>query len=217
MGKREVFIRLSLTMKPQAAKIRGELMRGEPNWRPLSAVMGGLAAGILLAMPTNVHAQFVGASRCRACHIAEAKSWEQTKMAKALELLKPGVAAETKRAHKLDPQKDYTHDASCLPCHVTGYGKPGGFESIETTPGLAGVQCEQCHGAGGGYLKPDLMSLQNKEYKRASLVAAGLNIPDAKTCQVCHNKRSPFFTPFDFETRKAQGTHQHFPLKYPHG
>jgi hypothetical protein len=204
-------------MNPQGAKGRGEVMRGEFNWRSFYAVMGGVTVGILFAMPMNVHAQYVGMSRCRPCHFAEAKSWEQTKMAKAFELLKPGVAAESKRAHKLDPEKDYTHDASCLPCHVTGYGKPGGFESIESTPGLAGVQCEVCHGAGAGYLKPDLMSLQNKEYKRVSLVAAGLNIPDAKTCQACHNERSPFYTPFDFATRKNQGTHQHLPLKYPHG
>lgn len=140
-------------------------------------------------------------------------------MAKAFELLKPGVRAEQKKAHRLDPKKDYTHDATCLPCHTTGYGQPGGFVSIEKTPQLAGVQCEMCHGAGEGYLKPNRMSLQNKEYKRAEVVAAGMVIPNAKTCTGCHNEKSPFVKKgdvFNFEQRKAQGTHQHLPLKYRH-
>ncbi len=176
-----------------------------------------LTVGILLLLPVELLAQYVGVSRCRACHLPQAKSWEPTKMAKAFELLKPGVAAEAKRTHKLDPDKDYTHDAVCLPCHVTGHGKPGGFESIEKTPLLAGVQCEACHGAGAGYLKPNLMSLQNKEFKRAEVIAAGMVLPDANTCKACHNEKSPFYKPFDFATRKAQGTHEHLPLKYPHG
>lgn len=157
---------------------------------------------------------YVG-KRCRVCHIAETKAWEQTKMAKAFELLKPGVRADVKKAHKLDPTKDYTKDATCLPCHTTGYGK-GGFQSLEATPDLAGVTCEVCHGAGGEYTKPTLMSLTNKEYKRADVVAAGLIIPDAKTCQTCHNEKSPFYQPFDFEKRKAQGVHQISELKYKH-
>ena len=176
----------------------------------------GLTIGILLLLPLQVDAQYLGVSRCRPCHLPQAKSWQETKMAKAFELLRPGVAAESKRAHKLDPNKDYTHDAACLPCHVTGYGKPGGFESIEKTPGLAGVQCEACHGPGAGYLKPNLMSLQNKDYRLKGVVAAGLIIPGAETCQGCHNEKNPFHKLFDFKTQRDQGTHKHFPLKYAH-
>lgn len=179
-------------------------------------ILSLLLLGLLLAFAKSSAAQYVSVARCRACHLPQARSWEQTKMAKAFELLKPGVAAETKRAHKLDPAKDYTHDPSCVPCHVTGYGKPGGFESIEKTPALAGIQCEACHGAGGNYLKPKLMSLENKEYKRADLLGAGLTVPDVKLCQGCHNPKSPFYQPFDYPTRKRQGTHEHLPMKYPH-
>lgn len=171
--------------------------------------------GLLLVLPMQATAQYVGAARCRACHLPLAKSWEQTKMAKAFELLKPGVAADVKRAHKIDPAKDYTHDSACVGCHVTGYGKPGGFESIEKTPGLVGVQCEMCHGAGGGYLKPNLMSIQNKEYKRTDLLAAGLTPPDEKVCRTCHNPKSPFYKPFDYQSRKKE-VHEHVPLKSPH-
>ncbi len=93
---------------------------------------------------------------------------------------------------------------------------PADFRSIEKTPELAGVGCEMCHGAGGGYVQPARMSLQNREFKRADLVAAGFVVPSAKTCEACHNPKSPFFKSFDFETRKAQGVHQHVALKYPH-
>jgi len=48
------------------------------------------------------------------------------------------------------------------------------------------------------------------------VVAAGLVLPDANTCQSCHNPKSPFYTPFDFATRQTKGVHQHFPLKYQH-
>jgi len=162
-------------------------------------------------------AQYVSASKCRACHLPESKSWEQTKMSQAFELLKPGVRAEAKKAHNLDPDKDYTQDEQCVQCHTTGHGAPGGFESVEKTPNLTGVQCEACHGAGGEFTKPELMSFQNKEFKLTDVVAAGLNPkPDLTTCQTCHNDKNPFNKPFDFETRKAAGVHQQFPLKYAH-
>lgn len=137
-------------------------------------------------------------------------------MAKAFDLLKPGVAAEAKRAHNVDPNKDYTKDQNCLPCHVTGYRERGGFVSLKTTPRLAGVQCEVCHGAGGGYLKPNLMSLKNKEYKRSDLVAAGLVAPSPEVCKTCHNQKSPFYKPFDYEEHLKKGIHAHQPLKNKH-
>lgn len=190
---------------------RGEVMRSSSSY---TAWM--LLAGSVLLFPMASRAQYVGAGKCRPCHLPVAKSWEQTKMAKAFELLKPGVAADVKKAHNIDPDKDYTHDANCLGCHVTGFGKPGGFVSLEETPNLTGVQCEACHGAGAAYLKPNLMSLQNKEYKRSDLVAAGLQVPTAETCQQCHNKKSPFYKPFDFAARVKEGTHSHAPLKSKH-
>lgn len=170
----------------------------------------------LVLLPVRAEAQYVGASKCRPCHLPQAKSWEQTRMAKAFELLRPGVAADAKKAHKLDPGKDYTKDPNCVGCHVTGHGQRGGFVDVAKTPTLAGVQCEACHGAGAAYLKPELMSLKNKEYKRSALVAAGMVVPTEETCKVCHNPKSPFYKPFDFQARVREGTHAHEPLKYKH-
>jgi Cytochrome c554 and c-prime len=175
-------------------------------------------AAATLAAP-EVH-PYVGTQKCKPCHIKEQKSWAETKMAKAMESLKPGVAAERKTAAGLDPNKDYTHDKSCLACHTTGYGKPGGFVDLETTPALAGVGCEMCHGAGGTYTGKTYMTFQNKEYKKADLVAVGLvGEVTAAQCTVCHNADNPVAPKgfkFDFAAEKDKGVHERFPLKYQH-
>ncbi len=163
-------------------------------------------------------ASYVGAKKCRACHMKEYEGWSKTKMASSFDLLKPGVRAENKKKMNQDPTTDYTHDAKCLPCHTTGYGKPGGFSSIETTPDLAGVQCESCHGPGGNVLK--VMTIQNKSYKRSEVLQAGLELTNENTCKgQCHNSKSPMIGAnyvFDYNARKTQGSHEVFPLRYPH-
>lgn len=190
--------------------------------RSISSIPASLCAGLLLlAFTPSANADppaYVGAKKCKACHLKQYTTWSATKMSAAFQLLKPGVRAEAKKKVKYDPAKDYTHDAKCLPCHTTGYGKPGGFRSIEETPELAGVQCETCHGAHSEVLK--VMTIKNKNYKRSDVLAAGLQIPDETTCKgQCHNSKSPMVPPnytFDYQTKKKQGTHEHIPLKYPH-
>ncbi len=160
---------------------------------------------------------YAGTKKCKPCHLKEYNAWSETKMAKAFDLLKPGAAAAAKTKAKLDPNKDYTKDPTCLACHTTGYGKPGGFVDMESTPDMAGVGCEMCHGPGGTYLKTEYMSLQNKEFKRAALVAVGLVGAISKDqCTPCHNAKSPFFMEFKFEERTTKGTHEKFPLRFPH-
>jgi hypothetical protein len=182
-----------------------------------------LATAVVLALagpPSGAEPSYVGAKKCKMCHLKQYKSWEETLMARSFEVLKPGARADEKTKAGLDPAADYTADPECLPCHTTGYGKPGGFESVETTPNLLGIQCESCHGPGSEYLAEDKMSLKNKEYKLDELTAAGLVIPNADTCtSSCHNEKSPFAGPeyvFDFGERKEEGTHEHVALKYEH-
>jgi hypothetical protein len=146
-------------------------------------------------------ADYVGAKKCKMCHMKQFRSWEKTAMAKAFEQLKPGVSADAKKAAGLDPDKDYTTDAACLGCH-TANGKAD----------MPGVQCEACHGPGSDYMR---VMMTNRDFKLAEVVAKGLVIPDEKTCKKCHNEKSPFYKSFDFATAKAKGTHEHFPLK-PH-
>lgn len=191
------------------------------------AVVYGLGLGLVALTLLSVqplaaeggHA-YVGSKNCRKCHIKEWKSWSETKMANAFDTLKPGERAEEKKAAGLDPEKDYTTDVTCIKCHVTGYGEPGGFVSVEETPDLVGVGCEMCHGPGGTYVQDGYMTLKNKEYKKEELVAVGLVDTITKAqCEGCHNTESPFVGDdyvFDFEARKTEGTHEKFPLKYQH-
>jgi hypothetical protein len=189
---------------------------------PIAAVLAVLAVlltGLPAAAGETEHA-FVGTKACKKCHLKEYKSWAETKMANAFDNLKPGERAEAKKAAGLDPDKDYTTDPTCLPCHTTGYGKEGGFVDVATTPELVGVSCEVCHGAGADYIQDQLMSLKNKEYKLADVVAAGMVAEvSAEQCTPCHNSESPFVEDgfvFDFAANKDKGSHEKFPLKYEH-
>ncbi|MBL7048781.1 MAG: hypothetical protein ISR96_04585 [Nitrospira sp.] len=168
----------------------------------------------------DANADYIGAKKCKACHIKQFKSWNETSMANSFENLKPGIKAEEKTKAGLDPAKDYTADPECLECHTTGYGEATGFTSIEATPKLAGVQCESCHGAGSDYSK---IMKKDKKHKLADVKAAGLQIPSESEaiCLRCHGGKSPFnekLDPkykFDFKER-LKNVHEHFPLKHEH-
>jgi hypothetical protein len=75
--------------------------------------------------------RFAGASLCRGCHPAVHRQWEDTAHASAFQVLQASHQAT---------------NTLCLPCHTVGYGLPTGFHDEISTPQLAGVQCENCHG-----------------------------------------------------------------------
>ena len=173
--------------------------------------------------------EFIGADGCKKCHFKQWMSWKKTSMAKSFETLKPGVVADAKTKHGLDPAKDYTKDASCLPCHTTGYGKPGGYPALADGKGWTeeetkraesrqGVQCESCHGPGS-------LSAEHKkdhpEYKREDLMKMGLILADKDACAQCHRPESPTVADdfvLDFEALCSDATkiHDHVPLKHKH-
>ena len=128
---------------------------------------------------------YTGTKKCKACHGKQFKSWEQTKMAKAFDVLKPEERTKP----------------DCLACHTTGYGKEGGFKSLEETPGMVGVQCEGCHGPGSIYFRV----MKDKEKSKAG----GLLEQNAALCETCHNKKSPTYKqPLKFDPNV--GVHEHF-------
>lgn len=169
--------------------------------------------------------EYVGSNKCKKCHIKEYKSWEKTTMAQALETLKPGVDAEIKTKFGLDPNKDYTTDESCLACHTTGHGKPGGHaippagdeKAAKAAENLAHVGCESCHGPASQYLGifEDIFKSKRK-YKVDELHAAGMNKIDESTCTTCHNEKSPTYDkddPFKFDPNNREGMHELVELK----
>jgi len=166
------------------------------------------------------HIQFVGPGKCRECHQAQYESWKKTRMANSFNVLRPGEKSQEKKMVGLDPDQDYTHDETCLPCHTTGYGLVGGFVSIEKTPEMAGVSCEACHGHGGSYVGT-VMSPKNPTFQTSTARKEGLVYPPTENvCRECHNARSPFVGmdyKFYFNKRVQLGTHEHYHLKYEHG
>ena len=67
----------------------------------------GVGLALLAASVAAVPPSYVGAKKCRVCHIKQFQSWEKTRMAHAFELLRPGAAAAAKKKANLEPQKDY--------------------------------------------------------------------------------------------------------------
>ncbi|MDP3296425.1 MAG: cytochrome c family protein [Thermodesulfovibrionia bacterium] len=190
--------------------------------KAVTLLLSGMLIMVLTSIVSANGPQYVGAKKCKACHLKQYKSWEKTKNAKGFENLKPGVKPEEKKKAKLDPNKDYTTDVECLKCHTTGYGKPGGFKSLAETPDMINAQCETCHGPGSEFTK---IMKANKEFKRAEIIAAGWRFPsepeNEKRCLECHGGDSPFNEKvdqkykWDFKER-LKNTHEHFPLKYKH-
>ena len=178
-----------------------------------------------VACPRPGEAAYEGSKSCQKCHFKEYGSWQKTKMAKAFESLKAGQAGESKARVKLDAAKDFTKDPGCVACHVTGYGKPGGYP--EVVPGREftaeekvraalneSVGCEACHGPGG---RASAAKKENKEYRWADVAQLGMIHPDDKGCATCHNAKSPTYVEFRFADKVGKDTHDILKLKFDHG
>jgi hypothetical protein len=104
--------------------------------------------------------KYVGAAVCSQCHPTPHLEWSQTLHARALETLEAIGQGS---------------NAECLPCHTVGFGDEGGFVDRATTNALAGVQCENCHGAAGAHVRDPL----NDVVKPVISISA-------EVCGACH-------------------------------
>jgi hypothetical protein len=163
-----------------------------------------LLALLLFGLPFIAYTadEYVGAKKCKLCHIKIYKSWEKTKHGTAFDTLSAGVAAEAKKKANLDPQKDYSSDPQCIDCHTTG-------NNVQ----FPGIQCEVCHGAGKKYTAIGIMNKklwkENPEKQRKLALDAGLIVkPDEALCNKCHNEKSPTYTPFNFDERYKEVAHK---------
>ncbi len=152
----------------------------------LAAATGLLYAGTALAQEH----EFVGAKKCRSCHVKEAigdqyTRWEESKHAEAFQTLATEQAKKWAAERGIaDPQ---TAD-ECVKCHSTAHDVPDDLVSRKFDR-QAGVQCEACHGPGKSYRKKKIM------VDRELSLAKGLVPQDAKVCVTCHNDESPAWDP----------------------
>ena len=96
--------------------------------------------------------QYVGSKICDDCHDEEYKIWskglngEPSKHAHAYATLQHPPNKRGNIPRNFDPE--------CISCHVVGWNPQkyfpykSGFVSLETTPELKDVGCENCHGPG---------------------------------------------------------------------
>ncbi|MCC7375153.1 MAG: hypothetical protein IT581_10910 [Verrucomicrobiales bacterium] len=102
--------------------------------------------------------RYLSESTCRGCHPKAHNGVSDTAHAGALETLTRIGQGGNK---------------ACLPCHVVGFGLPGGFVSAATTPLLGGVQCENCHGPGGAHVADPGDLAARPVVSKASMVCGG--------------------------------------------
>ncbi|UCE60586.1 MAG: hypothetical protein JSU63_02315 [Phycisphaerales bacterium] len=109
--------------------IEGDASFGVHNSSYTSAMLDAADALVGVAAVAPV---YVGADVCAACHVTKHTEWTGTLHSEARNNL-PALPSFVL--------------AGCFPCHTVGYGQPTGFVDDATTANLAGVQCENCHGA----------------------------------------------------------------------
>ena len=162
-----------------------------------------LAILVLQSYAQDGH-KYIGANKCKTCHKKakdgeQFKIWSESAHANAMKTL---ASDEAKKIAKKMGIADPAADAKCTKCHSTFASIDAKLLDAKTKLTLdEGVSCESCHGPGSDYKKKKIM----KDEKLA--VAAGLIIPDEKTCTGCHNKKSPTFKEFKFADASKKIAH----------
>jgi 2',3'-cyclic-nucleotide 2'-phosphodiesterase (5'-nucleotidase family) len=123
--------------------------------------------------PNRAEINYVGAAGCKTCHEPAFAQWKTTGHAKAW-----ATMVQTRQVANLD----------CIPCHVTGFDRPGGPQNTVGLEAFVDVGCESCHGPGSAHVANPKIEL---DYAR--------NVPE-KVCAECHRAQADQ-KPFDFEER----------------
>jgi hypothetical protein len=150
-----------------------------------------------LGLRPNPHPEgrkYVGSETCGECHTDAYDVWKETPHAHATETL---VKLPTPRHH----------DPECISCHVVGWDPQGyfpvatGYVSLEKTPELRTVGCENCHGPGHDHVAAESGDVELEDDQIEALRAGMIQTyEDARKtgCLRCHDlDNSP---DFDFDT-----------------
>lgn len=155
--------------------------------RRLSDILFALLPLLLLLLPpapalAAEARSYVGTDACAPCHADQHATFRKyAKKSKSAHSVKVMAAKLTREEVQ-----------GCYACHTTGYGKPGGFVSFESTPHLADAGCEVCHGPGSAHVDSGGdVSLIDK--------------PTMEGCVVCHNEQR--VRSFNFKPLLHGGAH----------
>lgn len=106
---------------------------------------------------------YVGSDRCAECHESEHQWWRGHPHGRAYETL---------------VSRDKQFSLSCVGCHVTGYGQPGGA-TVTHNEGLIDVGCESCHGPASIHIEdPDADEDKNVHRDAPETACAQCHTPE---------------------------------------
>lgn len=148
-------------------QVERKLNLSDATWEKLGAPLSDRSAALTMDgamgfLRINGPApDFAGAQTCSLCHKAAHTNWAATAHASALKTL-ADIGQGT--------------NSFCLPCHTVGYGFSTGFKDATATPGLAGVQCESCHGPSAAHAASPMDPAKRPIVELAAQVCGG-----------CHN------------------------------
>ncbi|MBN2497465.1 MAG: hypothetical protein JXR96_22930 [Deltaproteobacteria bacterium] len=134
------------------------------RWLALIAALAAAALASVVVASAVTTEEFVGEGRCQDCHRSAHQVWKASAHARAHEALSGAQSA----------------DPRCTQCHGVA------------VRGVAGVQCESCHGAGHYYAKRYVM----RDEVLCRIV--GLDEVGEKTCKRCHTENNPSIRAFDY-------------------
>lgn len=146
--------------------------------------LAALAVFLFLADTGRANSgRYVGAEACGECHEQEYGNYKK--------FAKKAHSGESVKIMMGDLTKEEL--AECYGCHMTGYGRPGGFVSFEQTPNMALAGCEVCHGPGYDHVESG---------GDPELIKRDLTLDD---CHACHNPER--VEAFDFKPLLYGGAH----------
>jgi hypothetical protein len=102
--------------------------------------------------------------------------------------------SETKHAHAFtDVPVKYRNDGGCLKCHLTAFGKAGGYVT-GTDKDLLMVGCEACHGPGGQHVDAAQRFVLANPGEEATIEKEMRNsivkTPPDTVCAACHTTQA---------------------------
>ncbi len=128
---------------------------------------------------------YVGKTACGSCHADQLEQWKSTNHSTAFATL---------------VENNSHYDPDCVGCHVLGYGRGNGFRDAGTTPAMADVQCESCHGPGLDHFR-----YHSSDGKSGSEAEAAMPPVVESVCTECH--KDDHDPEFDFEKKVVAVIH----------